>query len=97
MFIGLDVAVAVFRAVGRDAQDDDGAAGSFVNGLLHGLSEGGGIGLGLVGRGDHQHRVLAGGLGGQGRQREGRCSVAARGLQQGMAQRNARLTQLLRR
>ena len=93
--LGFYVAVAGFGTVRRDAQDDDGAIGSLAHGLLHGLSESGGVRHGLVGRGHDQHGVVSALLGGKRRQRESRGRVASNRLKQSRARLDAGFAQLL--
>jgi hypothetical protein len=77
-----------------NAQDDDAAGGGFAHGELHGATEGRLIGNGLIGGGDDENRVgtiFKCGQCGQGQRGGG---VAADGLEQAGAERDAGLAQL---
>jgi hypothetical protein len=91
----LDVAIASFGFVRCHAQDNDVAFGGLGNGLLHCRGESSCVSHCLVGRCDDQHGVLPMLSGVQCGQCQCGCGVAACGLQQGRAQRNAGFTQLL--
>ena len=57
--LGQHVAVAGLGPVGRDAEDADRALGGDADRRGDRAAEGGAVGHGLVGRHDHQHRVVA--------------------------------------
>ena len=92
-----DVAVAGFRAVGRDAQDHDIAAGCCANGVLQGGGEGLGVLNGLVRRRDDKDRVATVGSGLQRGQGERRCGIATNGFQQKRGGNGLQFTQLVER
>ncbi len=93
--IGTDIAVAGFRAVGRDAEDHDGALGCRVHGARESGGEGRVVAHRLVGGGHHQHRVGAVVDRLQRRQRDRRRGVAAHRLQQHRGRLGADLAQLV--
>jgi hypothetical protein len=93
--LALDVAVAGFRAVGRDAEDHDRALRGGAHGVLKCARERRAVGRGLVGRRHHHHGVAAALHGLNRRERHRRCGVAPRGFEHQRADGRAQFAQLV--
>ena len=77
-----DIAVARFRAVRGNTQNNDIAAGRCTNGILQGGGKGFGVLNGLVRRRDYKDRVTTVGGGLQRGQGERRRGIATNGFEQ---------------